>query len=452
MPPSPTREARASGRRRALIGCALVLGAGAAAWFARAGGDLWTNEPAPEHHTGPGPHAAAPRRAPRGDEIELGMSAPFTGPSRGLGIELYRGSQAYLDHINARGGVHGRKVVIRAYDDGYNPGPAIDNTVRLIDEDGVLLLFNYVGTPTTTRCLPLLKRDRDRSVFLFCPFTGAQPQRQPPYDEFVFNLRASYYDETAALVDHFVRVGRTRVAVFYQIDAYGRNGWEGVRAALSRHGLKMTGEATYRRGTPFEASLKEQVEILRAAAPDAVICVGSYAPCAAFVRDARDGGWNVPIANLSFVGSTNLVARLVESGRATGTDYASGLINSQVVPSFDDLTLPAVREYRELMARHRSEPPAHLLTDPYTPFPYCFNGFEGFLNAKLLVAILERMGPPFERARLRAAAESVRGLDLGIGVPVSFGPDRHQASDRVYHTVVRGERFEPLTNWEEWRK
>ena len=91
----------------------------------------------------------------RAEDIVLGMSAAFTGPSQGLGIELYRGSMAYFEHINSLGGVHGRKIVIKAYDDGYNPGPAIQNTIRLIEKDNVLALFNYVGTPTTTRCLPV---------------------------------------------------------------------------------------------------------------------------------------------------------------------------------------------------------------------------------------------------------------------------------------------------------
>ena len=166
------------------------------------------------------------------NEIVVGMSGPFSGPSRSLGIELYRGSMAYFDSINGKGGVHGRKIVIKAYDDGYNPIPAIANTVRLIEKDHVFLLFDYVGTPTTTRCLPLLKLHRDQSMFLFFPFTGAEPQRQPPYGEFVFNFRPSYYQETGGLVEHFFEIGRKKIGVFYQIDAYGRNGWEGVRAAL----------------------------------------------------------------------------------------------------------------------------------------------------------------------------------------------------------------------------
>ena len=152
------------------------------------------------------------------EDLVIGMSAAFTGTSRGLGIELYRGSTAYLELINRSGGVHGRKIVIRAYDDSYNPIPAIRNTIKLIDDDKVFLLANYVGTPTVTRVLPLLKNYRNKQIYLFFPFTGAAPQREPPYSDFVFNLRASYADETAGLVDHFVGLGRRKIAVFYQAE------------------------------------------------------------------------------------------------------------------------------------------------------------------------------------------------------------------------------------------
>jgi branched-chain amino acid transport system substrate-binding protein len=393
----------------------------------------------------------APSENKPADEIVLGMSAPFHGPSRGLGIELYRGSMAYFDHVNSEGGVHGRKIVIKAYDDGYNPIPAIENTVRLIEKDNVFLLFDYVGTPTTTRCLPLLKLHRSQSIFLFFPFTGAEPQRQQPYGEFAFNLRASYYQETGGLVDHFIKIGRKKVAVFYQIDAYGRNGWEGVRLGLARHDLTMVAEATYQRGTTFKESLARQVDVLRQADADAVISIGSYAACAAFIRDARDAGWNVPIANISFVGSENLLALLQGGGKANGNDYTRNLINSQVVPSYNDESLPALREYRQLMERYKPLPPADLLNEEYQPAPNSFVSLEGFLNAKLLVAILDKMGPPFDRKRLKQAAHAINGFDLGIGELVSIAED-NQALDRVYYTVVRNGRFESLTDWTKWTK
>ena len=164
-------------------------------------------------------------------EIILGVSAAFSGPSRGLGIELWRGASAYFTHVNRLGGVAGRKVRLKTYDDGYQPDPSVRNTMQLMLQDQVFLLFGYVGTPTVTRVLPMLKKFQDRNILLFFPFTGAQPQREPPYGDFAFNLRASYRQETAGLVDNFVRIKRRRLAVFYQADAYGRSGWAGVRRA-----------------------------------------------------------------------------------------------------------------------------------------------------------------------------------------------------------------------------
>ena len=380
------------------------------------------------------------------DEIVLGTSAAFSGPSRGLGIELYRGAMAYFEHINGEGGVRGRQVVLKLYDDGYQPDPCVNNTQMLMREDRVFLLFGYVGTPTVTRVLPMLKKFQDQGMYLFFPFTGAQPQREPPYGDFAFNLRASYRQETAGLVDNFVAVGRRRIAVFYQADAYGRSGWAGVRAALRKHGLSMVGEATYRRGEKFTGTMRRQVDILKEAQPDAVICIGAYAACAAFARDAVDLGLPLPIANLSFVGSENLL-KLLSDDQRDSRRYTDWLVNSQVVPSYEDVSIPAVKEYRTLMARYNPEPPA-LVQESYTPFPHSFVSLEGFLNAKLMVEVLRRLGDRPTRSDLEDAVFTVRDFDLGVGEQVSFGPERRQGLQRVYYTVVQNGRFVTLQDWQ----
>jgi ABC-type branched-subunit amino acid transport system substrate-binding protein len=389
------------------------------------------------------------------DEITIGISAAFDGSSQGLGIELYRGAQAYLTEINENGGVHGRQINLRAYDDGYNPDPAIDNTISLVEDDNVFLLFNYVGTPTVTRILPLLKRYESDSIYLLFPFTGAQPQREAPYDDYVFNLRASYRDETDGLVSNFHSVGRERIAVLYQADAYGRSGWDGVKRALEPYGHDIVAEATYARNANFSESYQEQIDILRAGEPDAVIVVGAYEAAAGFIRDARNSGWEVPIANLSFVGSENMLDLLVQAGNETGIDYTTNLINSQVVPSYADTSLSAVNEYLELMDKHNPQFPNEYIQETYSPQPYSFTSFEGFLNAKLLVEVLERLGDAPKRDNIQSAVESIDFFDIGIDTPISFqhtGQDRHQGLTTVYYTVVDDGQFIPLTDWEVWQQ
>lgn len=386
-----------------------------------------------------------------GGDIVIGVSSPFTGAVRANGIELYRGSMAYFEYVNQRGGVHGRKITVKALDDGYKPPAAIANTMRLIEQEQVFLLFDYMGTAVVTRILPVLKLFSERDVYLFFPYSGAEPQRLPPYDSYVFNLRASYRQETEGLVENLWRIGRKRIAVFYQADAFGRGGWEGVQGALAKHGLKIVAEATYRHGTPFSASFKPQVEILRQAKPDAVISIAFHAAGAGFIRDAREAGWDVPIANLSIGGSAILPLLSLESARTGSQDYTSNLINSEVVPSFEDVSLPAVRQYRELMDRFNPLPPKELSGEGYTPFRYSHIGLEGFLNAKVLVEVLARVGDPPAKGGIRRAVENMQKLDIGIDTPVSFGGGKHQGLDKVYYFTVAHGRYVPVRDWQRWR-
>jgi hypothetical protein len=146
-------------------------------------------------------------------------------------------------------------------------------------------------------------------------------------------------------------------------------------------------------------------------------------------------------------------------------DYTSRLVTSQVVPSYDDDSIPAVREYHEAMDRYRDAimPPDSLLYPhgktaerQYVPLSYGLISLEGYLNAKLFTAILRRMGADPRRADLAAAVLGMGNFDLGMGQRLSFGgdTDRRQASDQVYYSVVKDDRFVPFRDaeWEAWAK
>ena len=376
-------------------------------------------------------------------EIILGNSAAYQGVSRELGIELYRGSMAYFEMINASGGINSRPIRILANDDGYNPLPAVENTIKLIKDHKLNLLFGYVGTPTVTRVLPLLKKFEEEHVYLFLPFTGAEPQRQYPYDQYVFNLRASYREETAGLVNLFVGLGLKKIAVFYQIDAYGRSGWDGVRNALKKHDLKIHSEATYRRGTKYSHSLSAQVQIIKDSGADAIISVGAYQACAGFIRDAREAGFTGPIANVSFVGSEKMLALLAEAEAKTGQDYTYNLVNSQVVPSYEDMSIPAVRQYRSWMKKANPKSPEEFMDVDYQSPEFSFVSFEGFLNARFMVEILQRL-EGVKRDQIGHAIETMGKIDIGLLEPVEFAPGKHQALNTVYFTTVKDGRFVPI--------
>ena len=380
-------------------------------------------------------------------DIRVGMSAAFKGTAAGLGTEFYRGAQAYYEEINARGGVHGRTITVVGLDDNYEPLPCVKNTIQLLEKEHVFFLSNYVGTPTLTRALPVIKRYSDQQVLLVGNFTGAQPQREAPYVEHVFNVRASYRQEMAALVERFWGIGARTFGVYSQADAYGRSGTDGVARALAARGARVAVETTYARGAKFEDDMGPAVNALRRAGVDVVLCTGAYQGCAAFVRSARDGGFAVPISNVSFVGSDAMLRLLVQHGKTTGRDYTRALVNSQVVPSYDDTTLPGVAEYRALMDKHNPQVPDAIRDPQYAPQKYSFISLEGYVNARVITEALKRAGANAGRPAFRQALESLRALDVGIGAPVTFTSERHQGLDSVYFTRVEGDRWVPIVDW-----
>jgi ABC-type branched-subunit amino acid transport system substrate-binding protein len=351
-------------------------------------------------------------------QIIVGVSNVQSGPSRSLGQNLLRGSAAYFELVNARGGVYGRKISIVLKDDKYEPDPAVQNTNELIEKEKSFFLFDYVGTPTLTRVLPLLKYYEKENIVNVAPFTGADPQRKPPYDKFVFNIRASYREETRALVRYLYDKGYRRIGFLGQADAYGKSGEIGVEDALAELNLKPVETVSYRRNQPFEADMTAQVNILRQAGADAVIAVGVYGSCGAFIRDARMAGWNVTVANVSFVGAEVLLDKLRATSKTAGKDLTANLINSQVVPSPDDVRYPLVVDYR-----------AHL-----APENYGFVTMEGWLNAVVVTEALRRAGPSPSRADFIRAMESLHGWDPGLGVNLEFSSTSHQGLHRVWLT------------------
>jgi branched-chain amino acid transport system substrate-binding protein len=421
----------------ALVPAALGRATGAAAQAAPRSPTKWVPVEVPS--------ASAPGITAR--EVRIGMSAAFKGTAAGLGTEFYRGAQAYYDEVNARGGLFGRTLAVIGLDDNYEPLPCVKNTIQLLEKDSVFFLSNYVGTPTLTRALPVIKRYADHQVVLVGNFTGAQPQREAPYVEHVFNVRASYRQEMAALVDRFWQLGARNLGVYSQADAYGRSGTDGVARALAARGGRMVAETTYQRGMKFDEDVTPAVSALKRAGVDAVLCTGAYQGCGAFVRTARDLGWTVPISNVSFVGSDAMLRLLVQHGKATGRDYTRALVNSQVVPSYDDVALPGVVEYRALMERHNPTLPPALRDDKYVPQRHSFISLEGYVNARVVVEALRRAGPNPTRSGFRQALESLKNFDLGIGAALTFGPERHQGLDSVYFTRVDGERWVPITDW-----
>lgn len=340
--------------------------------------------------------------------IVLGQSAAFSGPAMQLGTQFHAGAKLHFDQLNAKGGVGGRAIEIRQLDDGYEPDRCQANTERLI-KDEVFALFGYIGTPTSLAALPLATSAR---VPFIAPFTGAMGLREP-FKREAFHLRASYDDETALIVKQLIELSQNRIGVFYQNDAYGKAGLSGVTKALAARQLKPIAEGTVERNSEDVAAA---VAKLAKSGAQAIVQIGAYKACAAFIRQAKQAGYGGKFYNVSFVGTQALADELGKDG--------AGVVVSQVVPSPYNPARPVSREF-VAAAKQQGRVQANL------------SSMEGYLAAKLFTEGLKRAGGKPTREALIAALESINE-DFG-GYRVSFGPGNHVASKFVELSMLTGD-------------
>jgi ABC-type branched-subunit amino acid transport system substrate-binding protein len=362
-------------------------------------------------------------------EIRFGISAPFTGPAKELGQNMKLGIEAAFNVANANGGVYGRQVRLVAADDGYEPARTAVTMPQLYEKDQVFGLVGNVGTPTAVVALPYAL---DRKMLFFGAFTGAGLLRNDPPDRYVFNYRASYAEETAAVVNYLVKVRRLspeQIAVFAQQDAYGDAGFAGVEKAI--RSLQGGNESpilrlNYQRNTvdvdDAVAQLQQrnaQLQQKRHAPIRAVIMVPTYRAAAKFIEKTRDLYPDMIYTSVSFVGSTALADELMLLGKR----YATGVIVTQVVPAVDGHS-SLVLDYKSALAKYfPGQAPDYV-------------SLEGYVDASVLIAALQRNGAQLDTERLVGTMENLRDLDIGLGTPVIFSRSDHQGVHKVWGTQL----------------
>jgi ABC-type branched-subunit amino acid transport system substrate-binding protein len=283
-----------------------------------------------------------------------------------------------------------------------------------------------VGTPTTVKILPLVE---DARIPLLGMFTGANALREP-LNPYVINVRASYYQETGAAISRLVEDLMIRkIAVFYQYDAFGFDGLTGMELALKKYDLAPVARGSYIRGT---LDVEEGLGKIAASKAEVVVMIGTYEPCAKFIRLAHEQGFNPVFYTVSFVGAEELARRL-----KTFTDIT--VIMSQVVPPPEgpesSELLGSASEYNNLLKRYFPEDKPN------------FVGLEGYINARVLVEGLERAGRDLTRERFIEAIESIRDFPLLPYTTLSFGPNDHQGLDQVYFTRLVDGSFVLMKDW-----
>ncbi|WP_442782917.1 ABC transporter substrate-binding protein [Collimonas fungivorans] len=340
------------------------------------------------------------------EKIVIGQSVELSGEATGK--ENMEGALAYFGWVNAQGGVHGRTIELKSYDDQRKPETTRLNTEKLLKQDNALALFGYRSTPTVEAVLPLLQAEK---VPLIAPFSGGQSLHQP-FNPYLFNLRASYQDETAKMVELFSSLAIRKVAILYQDDSFGRDGLAGFERNLAAHKLNAVVTASYDRK---DLKIDKAVDAIIASNPQAVLMACTPSACADFVKQVHKKGFHPAFMMLSNVSSDTFFESLGEDGR--------GVSVMQVMPYPKNFAAGATREFQSVLKAMPKPPPSS------------YSAFEGFVAAKLLTEGLRRAGPNPTRQKLMAALETMRDFDLG-GVRVSYTPNNHDGSKFVEMVMI----------------
>lgn len=353
-------------------------------------------------------------------EIRFGISAPFSGSAKELGRQMKLGIDAAFNRVNDAGGINGRMLRLVAADDGYEPTRTAETMKQLYEKDQVFGVIGNVGTPTALVAVPYAL---DRRLLFFGAFTGANVVRSDPPDRYVFNYRASYAEETDAVVRYLVKVRRIppkQIAVFAQQDTYGDSGYAGVAKAMRTLNARDSAvlRVGYKRNT---VDVDDAVSQLKAQKTNfkAIVMVATYRAAARFIEKTHELYPGMIYTNVSFVGSTALADELM----LLGARYATGVIVTQVVPAVAGHST-VVLEYKSALAKYfPGEAPDYV-------------SLEGYAAANLLIEALKRAGPQLDTEKLVDTLESMNNVDMGLGTPLNFGRAEHQASHKVWGTAL----------------
>ncbi|WP_168735296.1 ABC transporter substrate-binding protein [Pseudothauera rhizosphaerae] len=345
-------------------------------------------------------------------DFVVAQIAPLSGPLAPTGEHMRAGAQLYFDRVNAAGGVHGQKIRMVVRDDGYR----IEDTVKLareaIAKDDPIVLYGIVGTGNIAALVKegVLDKAGIAAVGLR---TGAASLLNPPHP-YLFTARASYATEVERMIEQMTTMGMNRIGVFFQDDAFGRDGLVAAEAALRGKGLEIAAQGAYERNT---TKVEAAAAAIAAVNPQGVVMVSNTAASTAFVTEYRKRGGDGMLLVLSTTDGPQVVERL-------GREAAHGLAIAQIVPHPQSRTMPLVREFQETYARGV---PAGIEMNHTL--------LQGYVGGKIIVEALRRAGPNATRATLRDALEGIRNYDLG-GIRADFSPTRHTGVDFVDITII----------------
>ncbi len=383
-----------------------------------------TPPPAPPTATPTLAPTATPTPAPKvpgvtADTIRLGMICALSGPVSTIGKPLARGMEAYFRWVNDQGGIHGRKIHLIVEDDQYNPANTIAAAKKLVEQDEVFAIVRPLGTATTAAIL-------DYTIGKGVPVVGVASGSSlwsKPFKKTVFGIQPTYELEGRLMAKYAVEeLKAKRIAVFYQNDAFGKEGAESFAAALKARGIEPVAMVPYETAeTDFSAHALK----LQQANPDLVFVYAIQVPAASLLKEAQKIGFR-PKWLMTYVLADPILLALA-GGAAEGVYAGAWLVDPE--------NAPEAAKYREALAKYFPDE---------KPGGYSISSYA---VAEIIVEALKRAGPDLTREKFIAALESLKDFTTGLTPPFSYSETEHQGIKQIAIVQAQQGRWVPVTGF-----
>jgi len=359
-------------------------------------------------------------------EIKIGNIMPYSGPASAYGM-IGRIEAAYFNKINAEGGINGRKITFISYDDAYSPPKAVEQAIKLVELDDVLLIFQSVGTPSNTA---IQKYMNERGVPQLFVGSGATKWNDPQHFPWTMGLQPNYQSEARIYAKYILREKpNAKIAVLYQNDDYGKDYLKGLKDGLGDEAASMiVAEDAY---DVTEATVDSHVIKMKSLNADVFVDIATAKFAAQAIKKAAEIGWK-PLHFLN-----NVAASVGVVMKPAGLEASQGIISSAYLK---DPTDPQWKDYPDMKAWNQ-------FLDKYYPDADRADGLVvyAYMEAQALEHVLNACGDNLTRENVMKQAASIKDLELGgllPGIKLNTSVTNFAPISQLQLTRFKGETWE----------
>jgi branched-chain amino acid transport system substrate-binding protein len=289
------------------------------------------------------------------DEIKIGATYPLSG-SASFYYSVAKGALAYFAYVNAeKGGVQGRKINYVIKDDGYDASKTPDKARELVQDEKIFAAFGTLGTPNNKAVRDYYNAQKVPQLFVF---TGASIWGSE-FDKYPYTIgwQPDYVTEATIFAKGILQLTpNAKIAILYQNDAYGQDGWQGFRGALGDKVSMIVGEAKYNANDPTD--MKSQVNALRATGADTFLVIATPAYAASAVINAYTSGWKPKIIMNQVAASTTTWLGVINQVKSSAP--VDGMISTRYQKDQNGAEFandPGIAQYKMILDKYGKDCP-----------------------------------------------------------------------------------------------